>query len=263
MPPGWTPTADWHPDPDWGPPPPGWAFLRLSDCAADANLPLAYRDAPIDEKFRIYIDNPNHPAKSFVEYLGSIRDIIETTFRVSNEAARAGRIYREIALRSLIDATEIIERSLRTETPTPFVFFACVQDAMSAIKMFSAAVDLALGNPPQRDSHTTINSDTKSANDSPLSAMADLEKDASDQFQIVFDSTAKRVIAVLREALHESQFGGRRGTAARKALENSGEAKRLIEQVGSGRIELSEGLRIIDKLESIGRRVAAAVGTRF
>lgn len=137
----WSPTSDWRPESRWGPPPPGWAFLRLTDCAADANLPLEYREPEVDEKFRGHIADDRVPATALAPFLGSVVDIVAAAFRVTGAAGRAGSDYRNVALRSVRDATEVLDRAARADQRAPFVFFACAQDALSAVRMFAAAAD--------------------------------------------------------------------------------------------------------------------------
>jgi hypothetical protein len=137
----WTPDSEWRPEPAWGPPPPGWAFLRLSDCAADANLPLEYREPDVDEKFRAHIADDRVPATAFVGFLGSVVDIVSSAFKVAGAAGQAGSDHREAALRSVRDATDVLEEAARAGRSAPFVFFACMQDALSAVRMFAAAAD--------------------------------------------------------------------------------------------------------------------------
>ena len=115
VPQDWTPTVDWRPDPALGPPRAGWAFLRLSDCAADTNLPLEYRDEELDQKLGPFIANPGHPPRAFVNFLGQIADIVSAAFKVTGEVERVGRSYRDLALRSVSDATDVLERAERLE----------------------------------------------------------------------------------------------------------------------------------------------------
>jgi hypothetical protein len=226
LPNDWTPSADWRPDPAWGPPPPGWAFLRLSDCAADANLPLQYRDADIDEKFRQHIGSPAQPAIGFLE---SIVELVGRAFQVSGEAAPAGQGYRDQALRSVRDATDILALAQKEDRPPPFVFFACMQDALSAVKMSAAAAT---------------------------------EEDASEKFQQLFDGTFGRVMSLLKQALERAEHQD--GQPAREVVGREYEVvNQLVARVNHGTIDLKEGLKVIDELNGAGRRLAAAIGVAY
>jgi hypothetical protein len=262
VPPDWAPTADWRPDPSWGPPPPGWAFLRLSDCAADAGLPPVYRDVDLDEKLRTCIGNPAYSAHSFVHFLREITDLVDAAFKLTGEARPVGLTYREVAARSVSDASDVLTRAERRGEAVPFVFFACIQDAVSALNMFAADTEHSGADGQDRTGLATF-PDSGFTAEEPSFTTASPQQEAHERFQVVLDATVTRVLAVLREALRQSQLGGRRGAAARKALENSDEVKRLIQRAGSGTIALSEGLRLVERLDRIGRRIAAAIATRY
>ncbi|WP_373861701.1 cold-shock protein [Micromonospora saelicesensis] len=233
--------------------------MRLSDCAADADLPLEYRDSDLDEKFKVYIASSEYPARAFVNFLSHIIDIVSSAFEVAGEVERVGRSYRDVALRSVSDATDVIERAERAGKQAPFVFFACMQDAMSAVKMFAAAADKSVDD-GQKNANLAAFSGAASRSDSPLVGTNKIEEDVSEEFQLLFDAAVARVMTVLREAVRQSQLPGSAGAAGRIALAEMDEVKRLIEQAGAGRMGLDEGLRTIDRLEAVGQKVASIIG---
>ncbi|WP_370469130.1 cold-shock protein [Micromonospora profundi] len=234
--------------------------MRLSDCAADGDLPLEYRDSDLDEKFREYIANPRYPARAFVNFLNQVVDIVNSAFAVDGEVERVGRSYRDVALRSVSDATDVIERAERSGKVAPFVFFACMQDAVSAVKMFAAMADQSIDD-GQKEANLAGFSGAAPNAGFPLFSATRSERKVSEEFQRLFDAAVARVMTVLREAVRQSQLPGSRGAAGRRALEELDEVERLVEQVGAGRVGLDEGLRIVDRLEAVSQRVAAMIGT--
>lgn len=228
---GWSPPQDWRPDPTWGPPPPGWAFVRLSDCAADVNMPSDYRDEDLDRAIRNYLRDGELPLQLFVEVLGSVTEAIRSAFEVPARAGRAVSGHRDLALRSAYDATDLLEKAELSGRRAPFVFFACLQDAVSAVMMSGAT---ALRNVDQ----------------------------IGEDLQTLFDLTVARVMAVMHEALRKAETGGARGLVARQALGEIDEVRRLVERAGK-RMELGEGLQLLSSLEDIGRRIAAKIGVRY
>ena len=209
----------------------------------------------MDERLREYIKERHLPARSFLSFLKAVSDIVSSAFEVSGAAARVGGPYRELALRSTQDAVGLLERAERQGKGAPFVFFACIQDAVSAVKMFAAVAD------------QSPDDGWKAANLAAFSGISHCksaaEKEANEKFQSLFDATVSRVVAVMREAVRQLEMGGDSGRSGRHALKELEGVQNLIKQAGSGRMDLKDGLRLVDDLEAAGRRAAAAIGAKF
>ncbi|WP_090798905.1 hypothetical protein [Asanoa ishikariensis] len=236
----------------------------------------------MDERFRQHIAAGRTSAGEFSDFLAHIVNTVESAFKVSGEAGRVGSGYRDLALRSVQDATAALGRASQANGPAPFVFFACVQDAMSSVLMFASAADTAAD-----DGYTAANlavfgntdtdTDTNGGG-APSGAAAErilaksaavaMQQQASEKFQQLFDTTASRVMAILEEALRQAQSGTSRAAAAQRALGEIDEVQRLLETAGNrtaGRRTMSadEMLNLIDDLEAAGRRIAAKIGVAF
>ena len=188
--------------------------------------------------------------------------MVGATFSVTGEVERVGKGYRAIALRSVQDATDVLERAESAGQGTPFLFFACIQDAMSAVRMFAAAADHSVDD-GYKDANLAAVSGVDLHEFGETDARSALEEEASETFQKLFDGTVGRVMAVFHEAIRQIKIGGSRAVIARKALEELDEVKRLVEVIGDGRIGLNEGLQAVELLEAAGRRAAKMIGTTY
>jgi hypothetical protein len=260
VPDGWTPTPDWRPNPAWGPPPPGWAFLRLSDCAADANLPMQYRMPDLDARIKQHIATPQLPASAFISFLGSMIEIVQSAFKVSGEVARVGGPYRSQALRSLQDATDVLERAQQQGRPAPFIFFACIQDASSAVAMFAAAADQSADDGRKAENLAAFTGEAGAENSA--SEQAEVEQEIRERTQELFDATVQKVMAVMKEASSQLKLRGQRAVNAQRALRYASEASRLL-NTAEDNMDVRDVLQLIEDLDSVGRRAAAEIGVKY
>ncbi|MEV0723819.1 restriction endonuclease [Micromonospora purpureochromogenes] len=132
----WVPEPGWRPLPEWGPSPEGWAYWRLTDCAADPSLPGEHRSRELDSRLRPHIQSGATPAASFLSFLGQISEIASAAFDVPGPLTSEAQEVRARMLESMTAATALLEEAIKEGVAPPFVFFACIQDAVSAAAQF-------------------------------------------------------------------------------------------------------------------------------
>jgi hypothetical protein len=243
VPAGWTPPLDWRPDTTWAPAPDGWAFWRCGETAADLAVDPRFRSPDLDARIRPYLTTATAPASAFVSFLEEIRGIGDAALHSPDAAGVIHSPARDRLLRRVSSAARILTRASSRGEPAPFVFFACVQDAMTAAAMFAA-------EPP--------------ALPTPAGLSLRQVREAQEKGQRLFDATIARIMAVFNRAVDDIGADRANTPTARLALRELDEVKRLVEAAGSRTsIPVRDLRQIIDALEACGRRAAATLGVPY
>ncbi len=80
------------------------------------------------------------------------------------------------------------------------------------------------------------------------------------RLQYLFQATSDRVMAVMQEAARQARTPGNRGQVAQEALREIAEITRIVSLADEGWLNFCDGFKIVDELDTIGRRVAAGLG---
>jgi hypothetical protein len=257
------------------------------------------RSAEMDASFRAHIAAGQTKAEEFMPFAQKMVSTINFLHTDDPLWTEEGIEHREAALRSMKQATAVLERAVRDGATVPFLFFACIQDAHSAMLKFVATREKAptrevgafdgIQTPfpagaaetasPATPSHPNEFDSTPAAQPTNSSHAADLRRSEeikdlrlqlAEQYsrvvQFKMDRAARSLNVLYKKALEVRSFGGLRGRTADQSI-------RRIEQLHPVLVQFletasqgadAEGLlEVINDIEELIIPIAAGLGVDY
>jgi hypothetical protein len=254
----------------------------------------------MDASFRAHIAAGRTKAEEFMPFAQKM--VATINFLHTDDPLRTdeGVEHREAALRSMKQATAVLERAVRDGATVPFLFFACIQDAHSAMLKFVAtretspageagAFDRSLTSPPAvveeagSSASPSIPDETdggpamsQSADASPevdlrrKEEIEDLRVQLAKQYgrlvQFKMDRAARSLNVLYKKALEVRSLGGARRRAADQAMDR---IKRLhpvlvefVETASRG-TDAERLLEVINSIEELIIPIATQLGVDY